>query len=69
MKIIIKLTKKEKELYKNSRTVVGLFSSADVRLSVYGNFWNDGNYGDGLGYAFGVEFREELYRVLKELEK
>lgn len=65
MKITIKLTKKEKELYKNSGTVVGLNSLADDRLSVSGGNWDD-NYG---GYAFGVKFRRELYRVLKELEK
>ena len=63
MKITIKLTKKEKELYKKSRTVVSL-DSDDGWLHVLG-YWLDNND----GYAFGVKFREELYKVLKELEK
>lgn len=64
MKITIKLTKKEKELYKKSGTVVSL-SSDDGGLRVFGYNWLD-SYN---GYAFGVKFRQELYKALKELKK
>ena len=67
MKIIIELTKKEKELYKKGKNYAALYRSWFVvgRLNVGGYLY----VGSRFGYAFGVKFRKELYKKLKELEE
>lgn len=64
MKISIKLTKKEKELYKKGRNYVSLLNEYWCRLVLDGDGWDDGR----VDRAFGVKFRKELYKKLKELE-
>ena len=64
MKISIKLTKKERELYKKEGNYTNLWFSDPQGES---GFWGGGLDDDNR--AFGVQFRKNLYKVLKELEE